>query len=569
VVYHFGPFTFDAAAFTLSRERTRVTLSPKALDLLAYLVARPGALATKDELFQTLWPGVFVTDNALTQTVSELRRGLGDDRAKPTYIQTVARRGYRFVAPVDATADVAPQATAPHRPRETSSLDAFRAFSEGRLRLESLDAAEVPAAVDDFRRAIELDPAFAAAYVGLANAHFWLYESARYRPDADTRLLALAIEEARCAVELDSQFAEAHATLAYLLVGAGELEAARGAASKAVALQPDHWPHYFRLGNASWGDERLRALRRCLELYPEFPFAYFQMAMVHVARGSLALAEQALRQGIGLDERHPDRRGRFPASGLHWMLGLIHQRRGETDSALAEFTKEVERGGRRLYAAEFALAARTAHGFVLVRIRKFEAAETMFRSVLEADDTQARARLGLSLALAAAGRPRDASRERQRARASIEVLRRAGRESDAVLLSAGELAADDEGGPALALLGRLLAEAPAGWVGWSIPVEPLFDPLRDRPGYREILTALAARAPSQDGAGWGRTRVRPPSDPPPTPLRPPSDPPTPLRPRPGLNRRTTGLASSPGIARRFPGPGRRRCSGPEPGRTGS
>ena len=63
-------------------------------------MARQPALVSKDDLFKALWPDVAVTDNALTQAVSELRQALGDDPSKPTYVQTVARRGYRFIAPV-------------------------------------------------------------------------------------------------------------------------------------------------------------------------------------------------------------------------------------------------------------------------------------------------------------------------------------------------------------------------------------------------------------------------------------------------------------------------------------
>src|SRR5439155_4168899 len=149
--------------------------------------------------FQTLWPDVIVTENALTQAVSDLRQALGDHRSKPAYIQTVAKRGYRFVAPVDVIGNEAPAART-HRPRETSSLDAYRAFAEGRLQLESMDSSEVQAAVENFKRAIELDPGFSAAYVGLANAHFWLYEMSRHRDHPDVQLLTLAIEEAECAV---------------------------------------------------------------------------------------------------------------------------------------------------------------------------------------------------------------------------------------------------------------------------------------------------------------------------------------------------------------------------------
>src|SRR3954470_13481420 len=99
--YRFGPFTVDASSYRLLRGTDVIPLSPKIIDLLLYLVARQSALVGKDELFSALWPDVAVTDNALTQAVSELRQALGDDPSKPTYIQTVARRGYRFIAVVE------------------------------------------------------------------------------------------------------------------------------------------------------------------------------------------------------------------------------------------------------------------------------------------------------------------------------------------------------------------------------------------------------------------------------------------------------------------------------------
>ena len=92
--YRFGSFLLDATSYRLQRDGEIVSLSPKIIDLLLYFVARPSALVTKEELFKALWPDVAVTDNALTQAVSELRQALGDDPANPRFIQTVGRRGY-------------------------------------------------------------------------------------------------------------------------------------------------------------------------------------------------------------------------------------------------------------------------------------------------------------------------------------------------------------------------------------------------------------------------------------------------------------------------------------------
>ena len=110
--FRFGPFTVDAGSYRLFRGTEVIPLSPKIIDLLLYLVARQSALVPKDELFTALWPDVAVTDNALTQAVSELRQALGDDASTPTYIQTVARRGYRFIAPSKPPPPAQPS---PHR----------------------------------------------------------------------------------------------------------------------------------------------------------------------------------------------------------------------------------------------------------------------------------------------------------------------------------------------------------------------------------------------------------------------------------------------------------------------
>jgi DNA-binding winged helix-turn-helix (wHTH) protein len=98
--FRFGPFELDPATFRLRSLRGDAVLSPRATDLLLMFVQQPARLFTKEEIFRALWPGVAVTDNALTQVISEIRRTLGDTPESARYVQTLARRGYRFVAPV-------------------------------------------------------------------------------------------------------------------------------------------------------------------------------------------------------------------------------------------------------------------------------------------------------------------------------------------------------------------------------------------------------------------------------------------------------------------------------------
>ncbi|MBI3757992.1 MAG: transcriptional regulator [Deltaproteobacteria bacterium] len=93
----FGPHRLDLHAGQLWRDQESVRLTPKALAVLCLLVTRPGQVVTKDELSQTVWPDTVVGDDALTSCVQELRRALGDDARQPRYIETVHRRGFRFL----------------------------------------------------------------------------------------------------------------------------------------------------------------------------------------------------------------------------------------------------------------------------------------------------------------------------------------------------------------------------------------------------------------------------------------------------------------------------------------
>jgi eukaryotic-like serine/threonine-protein kinase len=100
-VHEFGRFRLDSAERLLLRSGQPVSLTPKAFDLLVYLVERHGRLVTKQELMRALWPETFVEEANLTYTVSTLRKALGEREGQDEQlIQTVPTRGYRFVAPV-------------------------------------------------------------------------------------------------------------------------------------------------------------------------------------------------------------------------------------------------------------------------------------------------------------------------------------------------------------------------------------------------------------------------------------------------------------------------------------
>ncbi|WP_344707276.1 transcriptional regulator [Sphingomonas swuensis] len=96
----FGPWRIEPAERRLSRDGEAVELSGRYLDALLLLARNAGKLVSKDRFMDEVWAGVPVTDEALTQCIRTLRRTLGDEAARPRFIETVPRHGYRFVAEV-------------------------------------------------------------------------------------------------------------------------------------------------------------------------------------------------------------------------------------------------------------------------------------------------------------------------------------------------------------------------------------------------------------------------------------------------------------------------------------
>src|ERR1700681_1005179 len=99
-LYRFGQFALNSRKRTLSRADSPVSLTPKAFDVLLFLVQNPNRLVTKEELLQAVWGDTFVEDGNLTQYISHLRKALGDNSEDTRLIVTIARKGYQFTADV-------------------------------------------------------------------------------------------------------------------------------------------------------------------------------------------------------------------------------------------------------------------------------------------------------------------------------------------------------------------------------------------------------------------------------------------------------------------------------------
>ena len=130
-LYEFGEFRIDTKERTLVRDHEPVELTPKAFELLSVFIENHGRLIEKDELMSKVWGDSFVEESNLTFNIRQLRKILGDHAQRPTYIKTVPRHGYRFIAPVTVPEPDLPE-PAVERPVEIRPREANVRNTSGR-----------------------------------------------------------------------------------------------------------------------------------------------------------------------------------------------------------------------------------------------------------------------------------------------------------------------------------------------------------------------------------------------------------------------------------------------------
>jgi DNA-binding winged helix-turn-helix (wHTH) protein len=124
-IVRFSPYEVDLGTGELRRDGARVTLQDKPFQVLALLVQRPGQLVTREELRSRLWPADTFVDfeHGLNTAVKKLRQALQDSADEPRYVETLPRRGYRFLTPVQAAAAQTAAGTAGDAPAATPSVE--------------------------------------------------------------------------------------------------------------------------------------------------------------------------------------------------------------------------------------------------------------------------------------------------------------------------------------------------------------------------------------------------------------------------------------------------------------
>ena len=458
----FGSFQIDPRTWELSKDGAAVDLSPRLVEILGFIVSKAGQIVTKDELLEKFWPDVNVTENTLTRAVADIRKAIGEDAATPRYLETAARRGYRFVGD-----------------RPTIS-DPFQDWVKGRLALDTLDANKLNEAVQAFERATAELPRYAPAHAGLANGYLLQYERTRFGSAPDRALIAKAIDAARQATTIDPSLGEGWAVLGYLLFAAGKSEEGQAAARRATALEPENWRHHYRLAYGAWGEERLRAVDRTLAIMPAFAPARMLSSMVFVARSTIDRAERETAIGADLQRQNQSDHTPLPAVGFHWLRGMILAAQGDRAAALACFDEEIASASDHVYGREFAVNAHVASGFTKLAAGDRDGARDAFTAAA----THPKSRVGMAALDGDHGAVETAAAEL----AAIE------RHAEAALVTAGSQIVRGQAGDAIATLDRLLTSAPPGPSGWIIPIDPMLAALHQSPATTQLFAKLAARA---------------------------------------------------------------------------
>ena len=389
-IVRFGVFEADVWADELRKNGIRVKIQDLPFRALKLLLSRPDEIVTREEFRKELWPqDVFVDfDRGISSAIKRLRDALDDSADNPIFVETVDRRGYRWIAPVSR---LEPQSTAPVKtaeekvganalpstaalrrilvyalpvlvlgfavwsfrpgyrsanadnksiaPRQVSTLHAANREAEdyylkGRFYWNQRTPESLNQAVDSFTQAIVHDPGYSDAYVGLADCYNLLREYTMM-PAGEAYPRALAA--AKKAVELDESSSAAHASLAFVsFFGMWDAGTADQEFRRAIDLDPNnanahHWYATY-LSAVRRFDESLNEINRAQAVDPNSASILADKGRLLWVAGRTQEALPLLRQ---LEQANPD------AMSPHRYLRFAYLEMGESAGYIAEMKKEA------------------------------------------------------------------------------------------------------------------------------------------------------------------------------------------------------------------------------------
>ena len=314
-VFRFGDFEADLRARELHRGNALVPLQDQPFRILAALLGHPGALVTRDELRVLLWSDdTFVDfDHGLNTAIRKLRDALGDSAITPRYIETLPKRGYRFIAPTERLPSAERTADAATPKSRGRRLFILAALTGSALLLTGAIAVawRVRSRASDQRGS---PPSRVAPTAEARDLYLRAKMRVRQESAAD---IAAAIQMLERAVELAPDFAPAHAELSHAYglrvaqFAPGDkvaLERAEFAAEKAMHLDPDLGESHYAVGQLLWGvvqnrflaERAIRELKLALKLNPNLDQAHHHLGQVYLHIGLLDHAVTELEKTLEL-----------------------------------------------------------------------------------------------------------------------------------------------------------------------------------------------------------------------------------------------------------------------------
>jgi DNA-binding winged helix-turn-helix (wHTH) protein/Flp pilus assembly protein TadD len=366
--YEFGDFRLDSEPASLWRDGSLVPLPPKALEMLLLLVREREVIVSREELLETVWRDTIVEEGNINYTVSLLRKTLDKDD-KGRFIQTVPKRGYRFVAHVlEVSANGHAENAVPYvevtipteqpKPKirwhfvglvllgalfvtgfvtwrslvngkkvSTAAVtnhnsEAYRAYVRGRAILDAKNPDNFEKAIDEFQKAVALDPTFALAYAGLADASMRRGFNTSGASQGEFYVRSKAF--AQKALDLDPNTAEAYASLGtikriYDWDWAGAERDFRRAIELNANYARAHLGYALLLSCLGRGDEALVEIKRAIEIDPLSQDVKSGYLTVLEGRGEYAAALAQAQENVNFNKEY--RRGMRGVATFLFHLG--------------------------------------------------------------------------------------------------------------------------------------------------------------------------------------------------------------------------------------------------------
>jgi TolB-like protein/Tfp pilus assembly protein PilF len=457
-VYTFGPFRLDIGDRTLTCEGQEIRLTLKAFDTLALLVANHGRVVTKEQFLTTVWTDSFVGDGVLSVNILNLRKALGGRDGADRFIETIPRRGYRFIAPVEEvvahSVAVLPFKILGSDKAEYLGIGIADAIT---VRLSKVRRLRVlpTGAVGTFT-SLERDAIEAARHLAVDA----LVEGSIRESDGRIRVLVQMVEArtgaALWAEQFDERFTEIFALEDRIAEQVSQTllqELTRGERDQLVhrvTASSDAYRLYLQ-GRYFWNKRTHAALqkgigyfREAIDVDPTFARAWAGLADSELLGASAALPREAMERARGaatkaleiddsLAEAHTSLGRVVMSFDLDWAraqdafdraialnpnYATAHQWRANLLLALGRTEEALASMQRARDLEPFSLILNTAVGWVLYMSRRYDEAITNYRATLEMEPTFGMALRELAVALERVGRCEEALEMLDRARAA-------------------------------------------------------------------------------------------------------------------------------------------------------